>query len=129
MSVHNPTLSVGGTFDTPTLSGALYHQSTFNNLFIEGLSVTAGLRLDYEKISMKYNSLSTPIDFGFDFHLAMGPNQINLSDQNMKAPASFVGKLSTDYVQLLPKFAIQYEWKNQNNVYATVTRGYRSGRI
>ena len=127
MTVHNPTLSVGGTFDTPTLSGALYHQSTFNNLFIEGLSVTAGLRLDYEKISMKYNSLSTPIDFGFDFHLAMGPNQINLSDQNMKAPASFVGKLSTDYVQLLPKFAIQYEWKNQNNVYATVTRGYRSG--
>ena len=127
MTVYNPTLSVGGTFDTPTLSGALYHQSTFNNLFIEGLSVTAGLRLDYEKISMKYNSLSTPIDFGFDFHLAMGPNQINLSDQNMKAPASFVGKLSTDYVQLLPKFAIQYEWKNQNNVYATVTRGYRSG--
>ena len=58
---------------------------------------------------MKYNSLSTPIDFGFDFHLAMGPNQINLSDQNMKAPASFVGKLSTDYVQLLPKFAIQYD--------------------
>ena len=127
MTVHNPTLSVGGTFDTPTLSGALYHQSTFNNLFIEGLSVTAGLRLDYEKISMKYNSLSTPINFGFDFHMAMGPTQINLSDQNMKAPASFVGKLSTDYVQLLPKFAIQYEWKNQNNVYATVTRGYRSG--
>lgn len=62
---------------------------------------------------MKYNSLSTPIDFGFDFHMAMGPTQINLSDQNMKAPASFVGKLSTDYVQLLPKFAIQYEWKNQ----------------
>ena len=77
----------------------------------------------------RYNSLSTPIDFGFDFHLAMGPNQINLSDQNMKAPASFVGKLSTDYVQLLPKFAIQYEWKNQNNVYATVTRGYRSGAV
>lgn len=71
---------------------------------------------------MKYNSLSTPIDFGFDFHMVKGPMQINLSDQNMKAPASFVGKLSTDYVQLLPKFAIQYEWKNQNNVYATVTR-------
>ena len=76
MTVHNPTLSVGGTFDTPTLSGALYHQSTFNNLFIEGLSVTAGLRLDYEKISMKYNSLSTPVDFGFDFHLAMGPKDV-----------------------------------------------------
>lgn len=122
MSIHNPTLNVGGTFDTPTLSAALYHQSTFNDLFVEGLSVTAGLRLDYEKMSMKYNSVSTPVDF--DFSMKMGP--LSLSD-NMQAPTSFVGKLSTDYVQLLPKFAVQYEWNKRNNVYATVTRGYRSG--
>ncbi|WP_291592413.1 TonB-dependent receptor [Bacteroides sp.] len=123
MTVNNPTLSVGGTFDTPTLSAALYHQSTFNDLFIEGLSFTAGLRLDYEKMSMKYNSVSTPVDF--DFNMKMGP-MMSLSD-NMQAPASFIGKLSTDYVQLLPKFAIQYEWNKSNNVYATVSRGYRSG--
>lgn len=123
MTIHNPTLSVGGTFDTPTLSAALYHQSTFNDLFIEGLSFTAGLRLDYEKMSMKYNSVSTPVDF--DFNLKMGP-MTSLSD-NMQAPTSFIGKLSTDYLQLLPKFAIQYEWNKRNNVYATVSRGYRSG--
>ncbi|CUQ15977.1 TonB-dependent receptor [Bacteroides thetaiotaomicron] len=124
MTLHNPTLSVGGTFDTPTLSGALYHESTFNALFTEGLSFTAGLRLDYEKISMKYNSVSTPVDFDFD--LKMGP-MMSLSDHNMKAPTSFVGKLSTDYLQLLPKFAIQYEWNKRNNIYATVAKGYRSG--
>lgn len=123
MTVNNPTLSVGGTFDTPTLSAALYHQSTFNDLFIEGLSFTAGLRLDYEKMSMKYNSVSTTVDFDFD--MKMGP-MMSLSD-NMQAPTSFIGKLSTDYVQLLPKFAIQYEWNKSNNVYATVSRGYRSG--
>lgn len=122
MTIHNPTLSVGGTFDTPTLSGALYHQSTFNDLIIEGLSFTAGLRLDYEKMSMKYNSVSTPVDF--DFNLKMGPMTLN---DNMKAPTSFVGKLSTDYLQLLPKFAIQYEWNKRNNIYATVAKGYRSG--
>ena len=127
MTLNNPTLSVGGTFDTPTVSGALYHQSTFNDLLIEGLSFTAGLRLDYEKTSMKYNSTSTPIDFDFDFNMAMGPTQITLEDKNMQAPAAFIGKLSTDYVQLLPKFALQYEWNKRNNVYATVARGYRSG--
>ena len=37
------------------------------------------------------------------------------------------GKFSNDYLQLLPKFALQYEWKKGNNVYATVSRGYRSG--
>lgn len=129
MTLHNPTLSVGGTFDTPTLSGALYHQSTFNHLFIEGLSVTAGLRLDYEKISMKYNSISTPVDFTFLLKTPpMGPGRpsMTLTDK-MQAPTSFVGELSTNYVQLLPKFAIQYEWNKKNNVYATVTRGYRSG--
>lgn len=122
MDIHNPTLNVSGTFDTPTLSGALYHQSTFNDLFVEGLSITAGLRLDYEKITMKYNSATTPIDF--DFNVKMGHMVIN---DNMQAPATFIGKLSTDYVQLLPKFAIQYEWNKRNNIYATVTRGYRSG--
>lgn len=122
MTVYNPTLSVGGTFDTPTLNAALYHQSTFNDLFAEGLSFTAGLRIDYEKMSMTYNSASTPADF--DFQLKMG--QMSLGDR-MQAPASFVGKLSTDYIQLLPKFAIQYEWDKRHNIYASVSRGYRSG--
>lgn len=128
MTVHNPTLNVGGTFDTPTISGALYHQSTFNNLLVEGLSLTAGLRLDYEKISMKYNSTSTPVDFGFNLNIPRpGMDPINLSDNNMNAPTSLAGKLSTDYLQLLPKFALQYEWNKGNNVYTTISRGYRSG--
>lgn len=127
MALNNPDLNVGGTFDTPTISGALYHQSTFNNLLVEGLSFTAGLRLDYEKVSMKYNSVSTPIDFDFSLHMKQGPMELNLADQHMQAPTSFIGKLSTDYVQLLPKFALQYEWNKRNNVYLTATRGYRSG--
>ncbi len=127
MTIHNPTLSVGGDFDTPTLSGAIYHESTINDLWIKGLSVTAGLRLDYEKMSMKYNSVSTPLDFDFNLIMAMEPNSLVLSDHNMQAPTSFTGKLSTDYLQLLPKFAIQYEWNKNNNIYATVTKGYRSG--
>lgn len=39
LTVNNPTLRVSGNFDTPILSGAIYHQSTFNNLFTEGLSL------------------------------------------------------------------------------------------
>lgn len=124
MTVHTPTLNVTGNFDTPTFSTAIYHQSTYNNLFVEGLSVTAGLRLDYEKTTIKYRSNVNPVDFGFRF--AMGP--MVLEDEHMIAsPAGFDGKLSNDYLQLLPKFAIQYEWKKGNNVYATASRGYRSG--
>lgn len=123
MSVLNPTLRVSGNFDTPIWNGAIFHQSTFNNLFTKGLSFTIGLRLDYEKMSMKYNSASDPLNF--DFNFAMGPMVITAKD--LIADAAYNGKLSEDYVQLLPKFALQYEWRKGNNVYATVSKGYRSG--
>lgn len=123
MSVLNPTLRVSGNFDTPIWNGAIFHQSTFNNLFTKGLSFTVGLRLDYEKMSMKYNSASDPLNF--DFNFAMGHMVITAKD--LIADAAYNGKLSEDYVQLLPKFALQYEWKKGNNVYATVSKGYRSG--
>lgn len=130
MSINNESLHVGGNFDTPTLSGALFHQSTFNDLLIKGLSATVGLRLDYEKIWMDYNSASTPADFDFSVTMKM-PGMPRPIVINNKAPlqgnAAYLGKESTDYVQLLPKFALQYEWKKGNNVYATAARGYRSG--
>lgn len=65
LNITNPTLLVDGRFHTPILSGAVYHQSTFRDLLIEGLSATVGLRLDYEKNWMKYNSGST-IDYQFN---------------------------------------------------------------
>ena len=123
MSVLNPTLRVSGNFDTPIWNGAIFHQSTFNNLFTKGLSFTVGLRLDYEKMSMKYNSASDPLNC--DFNFAIGPMDITAKD--LIANAAYNGKLSEDYVQLLPKFALQYEWRKGNNVYATVSKGYRSG--
>lgn len=135
MKIHNPTLRVSGNFDTPVLNGAIFHQSTFNNVLIEGLSFTAGLRLDYEKMSMKYNSVSDPVNF--DFKLAMPASPPNppspprppmeILAKNLTADAAYKGKLSEDYLQLLPKFAVQYEWKKGSNVYATVSKGYRSG--
>ena len=124
LSIHNPSFRVGGDFETPTFGVALYHQSTVNDLFVKGLSATIGLRLDYEKNTMRYESVSDPLDFGFSMKMpSMG---LDLNDNHMKAPAEFFGKLSNDYLQLLPKIALQYAWKN-NNVYATVSKGYRSG--
>lgn len=109
-----------GKFKTPVASAALYHQSTFNNLFTKGLSLTVGLRLDYEKNYFDYDS-ETNIGYGFSMS-KMGVNVPNLQS-NIK----FKGKTDNDYWQLLPKFALKYEFSNQNNIYASVARGYRSG--
>lgn len=121
LNITNPTLLVDGRFHTPILSGAVYHQSTFRDLLIEGLSATVGLRLDYEKNWMKYNSGST-IDYQFNMTSPFMPVRL----EQTSSPR-LNGKFSNDYLQLLPKFALQYEWKKGNNVYATVSRGYRSG--
>jgi outer membrane receptor protein involved in Fe transport len=37
------------------------------------------------------------------------------------------GSLSHDYTQLLPKLAVSYKWDDGSNVYASVSKGYRSG--
>lgn len=124
MTIKNdPSLLIYDDFQTPTLNGAIYHQSTFHNLLVDGLSFTAGLRLDYEKNKITYDCNS---DILFDFNGTMGGRPI-MSVTDMKAPARLEGKLDHDYVQLLPKFALQYEWRKNNSVYATVSRGYRSG--
>lgn len=114
-------LPITGNFDTSVLNGAVYHQSTFNDLLIEGLSFTAGLRLDYEKLKLDYNSVC---DMNFDFNVPIPTMPITRS---LNALTTFKGKESTDYLQLLPKFTLQYAWNSSNNVYTTVSKGYRSG--
>lgn len=117
-------IHVPGIFDTPTLNSAVYHQSTINDLLVEGLSLTVGIRLDYEKIKMNYNS-STNMPFNFLFKMSPMPMPIEVKD--LKALSAFEGELSTDYLQVLPKFSLQYSWNKKNNVYATISKGYRSG--
>ena len=123
LSVHNENLLIGGDFSTPQISAAVYHQSTWNDFLLPGLSVSAGLRLDYEQMWLDYHSASDPMNFGFSF--AMGP--MRLEDNDMQAVSALMGKMRHDYLQLLPRFSVEYEWRRNNNVYVTVAKGYRSG--
>ena len=130
LALNNESLYIGGSFDTPTLSGAVFHQSTFDNLLVEGLSATVGLRLDYEKMWMDYSSVSDLADFAFSMTVDMPGMPFPVSVENaapLRALAAYQGSRSTDYIQLLPKFALRYEWAKGNSVYLTAARGYRSG--
>ena len=53
-----------GYFKTPTFGFAAFHQSTYNNLFVDGLSITAGIRLDYEKAKLDYDSAVDSMKIG-----------------------------------------------------------------
>jgi iron complex outermembrane recepter protein len=113
MTITDQTIETPGQYNTKTTGGALYHQSTYNNLLVNGLSVTAGVRLDYEKIDLDYNTGST-------MHIKAGPANLVFAD-------TLKDNLSVHFSQLLPKVALKYEWSNRQFVYANVSRGYKAG--
>lgn len=119
LKILSETMPVPGIFDTPVLGAAVFHQSTFNHLLFENLSATVGLRLDYEKNKIDYNSSAA---MNIQMYMSGKP-----MGKPMEQAAEFTGKLDDDHVQLLPKFALKYDFNKQNNIYATVSRGFRSG--
>ena len=128
--INGEQLAIPGKFSTPILNGAIFHQSTFNDLFgLEGLSFTAGLRMDYESLKLDYYS---GCQFTHTYSLGGTLTPSNkviemIPAKEFNVNNSYDGKLSHDYIQLLPKFALQYDFDSRNNIYASVSKGYRSG--
>lgn len=121
LAITDSQMNIDGTFNNPVANYALFHQSVLHDLFVENLSLTLGLRLDYEHQEMNYNSGGNSINY--DFNVSMLPQPAHLA-----CSPQLTGKLKDDYLQLLPKFALQYDLKKgMGNVYLAFSKGYRSG--
>lgn len=134
LNITDPEMPIDGTFDAPRLGAALYHQSTFNHLFgLPGLSFTVGLRLDYEKMKLTYNSgTSLKYNVGIKGEMTKAGQVIREIEMMPATPLNvesrYQGKLSNHYIRLLPKIALQYQLGGGlGNVYASVSKGHRSG--
>lgn len=107
--IHTKTTSTHTLQDisNPVRGAALYHQSTVNDLFTKGLSLIFGLRYDWEQPRM---------------HTII---------QNVKGDADPVTSTNVraedHFSQLTPKASLQYRFTNDEIVYATVSKGYKSG--
>ena len=120
LDITDKNILIGGNFKSPMLSTGIYHQSTINDIIFEGLSFTAGLRMEYERYWLDYNSNT---NINFDFKIAVMP----MPFKGLNTSPKVNGNISHDYIQLLPKFALQYDFNKSNNIYASVSKGYRSG--
>lgn len=121
--ITDKAIDMPGTFDMPSYGAALYHQSTYKNLFIKGLSLTAGVRLDYEKQKLHYNAKAK-------MHLTMQkpPRIPEPKDISSLYPASVVDELiSSDFWQVLPKVSIKYECSPRTVTYLSAAKGYKTG--
>lgn len=114
-----------GNFDTPTYGLALFHQSTYNNLFTDGLSITAGVRLDYERAKLKYNSSVE----GMSMNVKMEPMHPGMPPINMTLPmeAPLKGNESQEFLQVLPKVSLRYQCTPSTFTYVSVAKGYKTG--
>ncbi|MFR1235275.1 MAG: TonB-dependent receptor [Barnesiella sp.] len=128
VDVNNSDLYIDGIYRTPSYGFAAFGQFTANDLFTKGLSVTAGLRLDYEHLEITHHTYATEDLSG---HITgtkniMG-NDIELFRIPFVLPLGLEGAESMNTVELLPKFEIKYTFAKSAFIYASAARGYRSG--
>ena len=115
-----PTLDVTEQFQTPQLNLGLFHES--NILLTDRLKATVGFRLNYDKVKIDYDTQAL-----MTLHYAA-----QMGRQAMEYTNGLLSPLSQShdkgFFQFLPKVALTYSLGNNlGNVYALVSKGYRSG--
>lgn len=109
---------VPGDFKTPQLNFGAFHETDYT--IAEKLTATVGLRYDYQRVSIDYDSNAR---FLLSYSGMAQGSQASVANYYRSA---FVGSATESYSQLLPKFALTYSF-NAGNVYATVSKGFRAG--
>ena len=95
------------TYDNLLSGFAVFHQSSYNNFLIDGLSITGGIRLDYEKAKQIYN-----------YDMWSVSRMITINDDD---PADMSS------LEVLPKFSVKYQAGQQLNSYFSLSKGYKTG--
>lgn len=122
IKITDQAIGLDGVYRKPAYGGALFHQSTFNNILeTKGLSFTLGLRLDYEKTELDYDA-QTGTNLTMQQQNPQGSPIIPLHVDSI-----IKGKTSNHYMELLPKFVLKYEITPKSYVYASASRGYKTG--
>lgn len=113
------------SLQTPGTNAAVFHKSTLKNFFLPRLSLTAGLRLDYDRHRLTLHSPAAA--YNYRFRLSMPTYGLEI-DQPFSSDATFGGRDSEQAWQLLPHVALQYDFpRDRGSIYFAVSKGYRSG--
>ena len=113
-------IPIPGTFKTPAYGGAVFHQSTIINLFSTNLSLTAGIRLDYEKTELDYNSSMT-------MNLNVTPPGPPRPPAQYSVNTMPVGSGAVSFTEWLPKIALKYTFDSKHYLYVSTAKGHKAG--
>lgn len=112
--VHN-----SNSFTKPEMGVALYYEGMVKDFFVRGLDLTAGIRFDYSRQEINYDS---------QMAMAIRPVQPSPAKELpfRTTTTHLVGTASQGGWQVLPKLAVQYNL-GYGKVFASVSKGYKSG--
>ena len=128
--VHSPVkvlltdefMPVPGYYKTPSMGNSVFHQSVLSDLFsIPGLSLTLGVRWDYQRVKIDYNTSAA-----LSYQTVRGGVPMAQGEFSVE----YLGNQKHSYSPVLPRLALKYDIKGriaQGNVYALASRGYRGG--
>ncbi|MGE5381831.1 MAG: TonB-dependent receptor [Omnitrophica WOR_2 bacterium] len=93
-------------YDNVIKGAALFGESSINNLFTKGLTLTAGIRLDYEEAIQDYlyNTFTAGVQKTVDDSRGL-----------------------VNYSEILPKASLSYNMSKHISAYTTVAKGYKTG--
>ena len=115
-----PVLDVAEQFRTPQLNLALFHESNF--LLTDRLKATVGFRLNYDHVEIDYDTVALML---LHYAAQMGPRAMEYTNGLVSSLKQTHDK---GFTQFLPKVGLTYTLDEQlGNVYALISKGYRSG--
>jgi iron complex outermembrane recepter protein len=106
VSIYQRNMQLVKAYDTDITGAALFHQSTIRDLLVKNLSLTAGIRLDFERDIL-----------GYTYDMEVAGNASNVTD-------TIYPDLS--YTEVLPKVALTYRFGG-STIYTVVAKGYKTG--
>lgn len=109
---------VPGCFRTPMLNFGVYHQSTFR--LHPRLTLAAGVRYDYQHHSIDYDTQA-------HFNLAFSSSANPMMNGQHRFTSKLDGHTSDSHHQLLPRLSLTWQIADEGNLYASVSKGFRSG--
>lgn len=112
LMIEESAFDIASNFEIPTYGLALYHESS---LRAGRWRFTAGLRLDYEASRMDYDNYTS-------IHYRLSPMMPQFKELSMP----FAGRERMDFLELLPKFAVNFT-TGAGDLYVAASRGYKAG--
>lgn len=116
--IDNGSLFFPGMFQLTQSGISLYHQSSVT--LLGKLTLTAGLRAEYERTGIDYNTSSS---LQTHVYMSMPRTMVIPTDSTYL----IVGECHRNIWQLLPKVSVKYTFNKNLNIYANVSKGYKAG--